>query len=158
MPAGNASRESWISYAIGQGMPREEAASLTRDQIKARFAAPAFDPDAPPADLDDKYFLNEASRSRPCPSPRAVGISPPHRRVGPDAGTGPVGDAVRVRDVFIGTAIATGVDDRCHRGIHAARQCAVPFTLPDFEGAQAVTLYAITSSTRRLSIAVTGYP
>ena len=52
MPAGNASRETWISYAIAQGMPREEAVNLSRDQIKARFAEPAFDPDAPPADLD----------------------------------------------------------------------------------------------------------
>jgi hypothetical protein len=52
MPAGNASRETWISYAISQGMPRDEATALSRDQIKARFSAPAFDPDAPP-ELDE---------------------------------------------------------------------------------------------------------
>src|SRR5580693_4874247 len=51
-PAGNASRETWISYAIAQGMPRDEATALSRDQIKARFAAPVFDPDAPP-EIDD---------------------------------------------------------------------------------------------------------
>lgn len=47
-PRGNASLEAWISYAVGQGMTRDEAAGLSRDQIKSRFAAPAFDPDAPP--------------------------------------------------------------------------------------------------------------
>lgn len=54
-PAGNASREAWISYAVSQGMDRDEAANLSRDQIKARFAEPVFNPDAPP-DLD---VLNE---------------------------------------------------------------------------------------------------
>lgn len=53
MPKGNASHEVWVQYALSQGMGREEAISLTRDQIKARFAAPAFDPDAPPADATD---------------------------------------------------------------------------------------------------------
>ena len=48
MPKGNASHEAWLSYAVAQGMPREEAAGLSRDQIKARFAQPVFDPDAPP--------------------------------------------------------------------------------------------------------------
>jgi hypothetical protein len=52
MPAGNSSRETWISYAISQGMARDEATALSRDQIKARFAAPVFDPDAPP-EIDD---------------------------------------------------------------------------------------------------------
>src|SRR5581483_2411735 len=28
-PAGNASREAWISYAVSQGMPRDEAAALS---------------------------------------------------------------------------------------------------------------------------------
>jgi len=55
MPRGNASHESWMAYAISQGMTRDEAASLTRDQIKARFATPAFDPDAPPG--DDKFEM-----------------------------------------------------------------------------------------------------
>lgn len=56
MPPGNGSREAWISYAVNQGMGREEASMLTRDQIKSRFAEPEFDPDAPPemTDLNDK--------------------------------------------------------------------------------------------------------
>lgn len=56
MPAGNASHETWMAYAISQGMSRDEAAGLTRNQIKARFATPAFDPDAPPA-ADDKFEM-----------------------------------------------------------------------------------------------------
>jgi hypothetical protein len=48
LPRGNASHETWISYAVSQGMDRPEAVSLTRDQLKARFADPHFDPDAPP--------------------------------------------------------------------------------------------------------------
>jgi hypothetical protein len=56
-PAGNASRETWISYAISQGMLRDEATALTRDQIKARFAEPAFDPDAPPETIGEGYEL-----------------------------------------------------------------------------------------------------
>jgi hypothetical protein len=51
-PKGNASQEAWLSYAISQGMPREEAAGLTRDQIRARFTAPSFDPDAPPDGME----------------------------------------------------------------------------------------------------------
>jgi len=54
-PAGNASRETWISYAVSQGMSYEEASALGRDQIRARFAQPVFDPDAPP----DMAQLNE---------------------------------------------------------------------------------------------------
>jgi hypothetical protein len=59
MPPGNGSREAWISYAISQGMARDEAANLSRDQIKARFAEPAFDPDAPPTDVtgDPKFDM-----------------------------------------------------------------------------------------------------
>jgi hypothetical protein len=48
MPKGNASAETWISYAVSQGMDRNEAVSMSRDQLKSRFTAPAFDPDAPP--------------------------------------------------------------------------------------------------------------
>lgn len=60
MPRGNASHEQWRNYAVGQGMTQDEAASLTRDQIKARFATPAFDPDAPPAaDSGPFETLNE---------------------------------------------------------------------------------------------------
>jgi hypothetical protein len=55
MPKGNASAEAWISYAVSQGMDRDEAVSMSRDQLKARFTAPVFDPDAPPG-LD---MLNE---------------------------------------------------------------------------------------------------
>lgn len=49
MPKGNASHEVWVKYAISQGMERAEAAELTREQIKSRFTAPRFDPDAAPA-------------------------------------------------------------------------------------------------------------
>ena len=48
MPRGNASHEAWLAFAIAQGMPRDEATGLSRDQIKARFAAPEFDPEAAP--------------------------------------------------------------------------------------------------------------
>jgi len=59
MPKGNASHEQWLSFAVTQGMAREEAAGLTRDQIRARFTAPAFDPDAAPEDVegDGKYEM-----------------------------------------------------------------------------------------------------
>lgn len=53
MPKGNASHEMWLSFAVSQGMSRDEASQLTRDQIRARFSAPQFDPDAPPADATD---------------------------------------------------------------------------------------------------------
>lgn len=55
MPRGNASHDEWLSYAVSQGMPREEAAALTRDQIRARFTAPSFDPDAAPVITDGRY-------------------------------------------------------------------------------------------------------
>lgn len=59
-PAGNASREAWIGYAVSQGMPADEAAALSRDQIRQRFAAPVFDPDAPPVMDDPKFdMLND---------------------------------------------------------------------------------------------------
>ena len=48
MPRGNASHEAWLAFAIAQGMPRDEATGLSRDQIKARFAASEFDPEAAP--------------------------------------------------------------------------------------------------------------
>jgi len=56
-PRGNASTEEWISYAVSQGMDRNEAAGLSRDQIRARFQAPAFDPDAPPETVGDQFDL-----------------------------------------------------------------------------------------------------
>ena len=52
---GNASHEQWADYALTQGMPREEAAGLSRDQIRARFATREFDPDA----AGDLALLNE---------------------------------------------------------------------------------------------------
>jgi hypothetical protein len=55
MPKGNASHDVWLRYAVEQGMPREEAAELTRDQIRARFTAPTFDPDAPPAMAEGRF-------------------------------------------------------------------------------------------------------
>lgn len=57
MPKGNASHEQWLTYAVSQGMPREQAASLNRDQIRARFMAPAFDPDAAPAEIGSEFEL-----------------------------------------------------------------------------------------------------
>jgi hypothetical protein len=59
-PRGNASTEDWISFAVSQGMDRNEAVSMSRDQLKARFTAPVFDPDAPPETVGDKFdLLNE---------------------------------------------------------------------------------------------------
>jgi hypothetical protein len=55
MPKGNQSHEVWLQYAVSQGMPREEAAELTRDQIRARFSAPSFDPETPPVMADGRY-------------------------------------------------------------------------------------------------------
>jgi hypothetical protein len=56
MPRGNASHASWLEYAISQGMDRQEAAGLTRDQIRARFAEPLLTAEAvPEAGADGKY-------------------------------------------------------------------------------------------------------
>jgi hypothetical protein len=60
MPKGNASHETWLSYAVEQGMPRGEAVELTRDQIKARFTAPSFDPDAAPEEIGGDFELLNA--------------------------------------------------------------------------------------------------
>jgi hypothetical protein len=57
MPKGNASHEVWANYAVTQGMAREESAALSRDQIRARFAEPSFDPEAAPEGLE---MLNES--------------------------------------------------------------------------------------------------
>jgi len=59
MPAGNASREAWISYAVSQGMDRDEASALPRDQLRSRFTAPVFDPDAPPEGDGAFAMLND---------------------------------------------------------------------------------------------------
>lgn len=58
MPKGNASHEQWLSYAVSQGMERQEAGGLSRDAIRARFAQPSFDPDAPPELGDDVEMLD----------------------------------------------------------------------------------------------------
>jgi hypothetical protein len=59
MPGGNKSHDVWFRYAVSQGMDREQASGLTRDELRARFMNPGFDPDAPPEDLTDggKYEL-----------------------------------------------------------------------------------------------------
>ncbi len=60
MPKGNSSHETWLNYAVEQGMTRGEAAELTRDQIRARFTAPAFDPEAAPETVGSEFeLLNE---------------------------------------------------------------------------------------------------
>jgi hypothetical protein len=59
MPKGNASHETWRAYAESQGMSRREASELTRDQIRARFAVPAFDPEAPPAMSGPYEMMND---------------------------------------------------------------------------------------------------
>lgn len=51
MPQARESREAWITYAVAQGMSRDEAEVLTKAQIRQRFEEPEFDPDSPP-DLD----------------------------------------------------------------------------------------------------------
>jgi hypothetical protein len=57
MPKRNASHETWMTYAVSQGMDRSDAAQLTRDQIKARFMVPAFDPEAAPAEVGEEYEM-----------------------------------------------------------------------------------------------------
>ena len=59
MPKGNQSHDVWFRYAVSQGMDREQASGLTRDELRARFMAPTFDPDAAPEDPTDggKYEL-----------------------------------------------------------------------------------------------------
>lgn len=60
MPKGNASHDQWLQFAVSQGMDRGEAAGMTRDQIRARFTAPAFDPEAAPETIGDEFeLLNE---------------------------------------------------------------------------------------------------
>lgn len=55
MPSVRASHEAWLQYAVSQGMDRSDAADLTRAQIRARFSVPAFDPEAPPAEIGSEY-------------------------------------------------------------------------------------------------------
>jgi hypothetical protein len=50
MPRGNASHEAWLEFAVSQGMGRQEAAGLTRDQIRARFMAAGPDAEAEASD------------------------------------------------------------------------------------------------------------
>ena len=51
-PRGNASVTRWIAYAVSQGLPAAEAAQMARDEIRARFTDPRFQPDKPP-ELED---------------------------------------------------------------------------------------------------------
>jgi hypothetical protein len=56
MPRGNAAHSVWVEFAVTQGMGRPEAEGLTRDQIRARFSEPVFDPGAvTEASGDGKY-------------------------------------------------------------------------------------------------------
>jgi hypothetical protein len=56
MPRGNASHAAWADFAVAQGMDREDAAGLTRDQIRARFAEPALTEEAAAeAGADGRY-------------------------------------------------------------------------------------------------------
>lgn len=57
MPKGNASHEEWLTFAVSQGMDRSEAAGLTRDQIRARFTAPKFDPNSAPEEIGAEFEL-----------------------------------------------------------------------------------------------------
>jgi hypothetical protein len=56
MPRGNASHEAWAEFAESQGMGRQEAAGLTRDQIRARFTMPDALAEAEASD-DGKYEM-----------------------------------------------------------------------------------------------------
>jgi hypothetical protein len=38
-PKGNASHEAWIDYAVAQGMARDDAEALSRDELRDRFTA-----------------------------------------------------------------------------------------------------------------------
>ncbi|HEU0041406.1 MAG TPA: hypothetical protein VFQ15_03545 [Jiangellaceae bacterium] len=42
-PAKSASKADWVSYAVTQGVPTEDAETLTRDQLAERFADPSGD-------------------------------------------------------------------------------------------------------------------
>jgi hypothetical protein len=56
MPRGNAAHSAWLEFAVSQGMSRQEAEGLTRDQIRARFAEPVLMPEtASEAGGDGQY-------------------------------------------------------------------------------------------------------
>lgn len=40
-PDARADHATWARYAVSQGMPADQAAGLTRDQIRVRFVAPS---------------------------------------------------------------------------------------------------------------------
>lgn len=52
MPRGNASLARWIEYAASQGLDGPEVTAMTRNEIRARFTDPQFDPAKPPG-LED---------------------------------------------------------------------------------------------------------
>lgn len=37
-PAGNAAKAEWVDYAVDQGMPREDAEALGRDDLRDKYA------------------------------------------------------------------------------------------------------------------------
>lgn len=43
MPRGNASRAAWVDYAVTQGMDREEAEALERNELRERFGSKTED-------------------------------------------------------------------------------------------------------------------
>jgi len=47
-PTVGASHAAWMAFSISLGMPREEAAALTCDQLRLRFSNSAHDRDAAP--------------------------------------------------------------------------------------------------------------
>ncbi len=60
MPPGNASHEHWRDYAVSAGMPADEAAALTRDQLRMRFLAPGAGRD----DFEDLEVLDQDPDAR----------------------------------------------------------------------------------------------
>lgn len=53
VPAGNASKDAWHTYALSQGKSAEDLDGLTRDQIKELFKEPAQTPAEPPSGAPD---------------------------------------------------------------------------------------------------------
>jgi hypothetical protein len=48
MPAAGAARDDWSRYAIARGMPADEAAGLSRDQLRIQFCPPGCTPGGEP--------------------------------------------------------------------------------------------------------------
>lgn len=43
LPAGNANHGTWVDYAVGRGMTRDEAEKLSRNELRDRYFEPASD-------------------------------------------------------------------------------------------------------------------